>query len=225
MNKRYLVIKPKSLKRRTLKIFEILAATYPDAKCALNFKNPLELLIATILSAQCTDARVNMVTPFLFKKYNTVADFASAKLTELEVMIRSTGFFKNKAKAIQGCCQIITSKYGNHVPETMEDLVALPGVGRKTANVVRGYAFKKPAIICDTHVLRVSARLGLTLNSDAGKVEWDLSALLPEKNWTQFSTVLMFHGRRCCTARNPACGSCPVLKLCPEGQRRGKQQP
>lgn len=210
-------IKLASSKERAPKILAMLAKAYPDARCELNFKDPLELIVSTILSAQCTDVRVNEVTPLLFKKYRTTKNFAEAKTAEIEKIIRPTGFFRNKARSITNCCAQLIREYGGQVPEEMEKLVKLAGVGRKTANVVRAYAFGKPAIICDTHVLRLSERMGLTKNKDPEKVEDDLSSILPEKDWTLFSTVLVAHGRRCCTARNPSCPVCPILKLCPFG--------
>ncbi|MHC4664989.1 MAG: endonuclease III, partial [Planctomycetota bacterium] len=181
-------------KERVRKIFPILKRTYPDAKVALSFVNPLELLIATILSAQCTDVRVNMVTKEVFKKYNSAKDWAKADLQHIESDIRSTGFYHNKAISIKGACTKIVEKFGGSVPGTMEELVELPGVGRKTANVVLGGAFGKPAIACDTHVIRLSRRLGLSHNADAVKLESDLAEIVPKKNWTLFSNLLIFHG-------------------------------
>lgn len=207
-----------SPKKRAPLILECLKRTYPDAHCELGFRTPLELLIATILSAQCTDARVNLVTPVLFKKYRSASDYANSSIPQLESLIRSTGFYKNKARSIKNCCRQLVEKYGGGVPVEMDDLTELAGVGRKTANVVRAYAFGLPGIICDTHVLRVSARLGLTKEELPDKVESDLAKLVPQKDWSIFSTVLMFHGRRCCAALRPLCPKCPVLKLCPFGQ-------
>lgn len=202
-------------RERAPKVFEKLAKLYPQADCELDFSSPLELLVATILSAQCTDAKVNEVTPALFKKYRTAKAYAKASTKELEGMVRSTGFYKNKARALQNCCTQLDLEHGGEVPEAMEDLVALAGVGRKTANLVRAYAFGKPAIICDTHVLRVSKRLGLSTEKNPDKVEAQLQPLVPESRWTQFSTVLMWHGRRCCAARKPDCPGCAVRALCP----------
>jgi endonuclease-3 len=196
-------------------ILKRLRKAYPGAKCELDFKGPLELLVATILSAQCTDARVNEVTPALFRRYRSAAAYAKASSAELERMVRPTGFYRNKAKAIQNCCTQLVMQFGGEVPEGMEELTSLAGVGRKTANLVRAYAFGRPGIICDTHVLRVSERLGLTRQKDPDRVEADLSGLLPERDWTSFSTALMWHGRRCCTARRPACAACPISDLCP----------
>ena len=200
---------------RVKKIFPVLKKAYPDAKTALNFTSPLELLIATILSAQCTDVRVNMVTYELFKKYKSAADWAKADIKEIESDIKSTGFYRNKAISIQSACKEITEQFGGKVPDTMEELVALPGVGRKTANVVLGNAFGKPAIACDTHVIRLSRRLELSENSDAVKLEFDLAEIVPEKNWTLFSHLLVLHGRGCCRARKPDCENCPISRYCP----------
>jgi len=199
---------------RVKKIFPILNEIYPDAKTALKVTNPLELLIATILSAQCTDVRVNMVTYDLFKKYKSAKDWAKADIKEIESDIKSTGFYHNKAISIKGTCTEITERLGDKVPDTMEELVALPGVGRKTANVVLGNAFGKPAIACDTHVIRLSRRLGLSPNSDAVKLEFDLAEIVPEKNWTMFSHLLIFHGRNVCKARKPDCENCLISKYC-----------
>jgi endonuclease-3 len=204
---------------RVRKIWPILKKTYPDAGIALNFTNPLELLIATILSAQCTDVRVNMVTKDLFKKYKSAADWAKADTEQIESDIRSTGFFHNKAVSIKGACATIADKHEGRVPGTMEELVGLPGVGRKTANVVLGGAFGRPGITCDTHVIRLSRRLGLSENSDAVKLEFDLAEIVPEKNWTQFSNLLIFHGRNICKARKPDCENCPMAKHCPAADK------
>jgi endonuclease-3 len=204
------------LRRRAKRINELLGEAYPDAKCALHHRNALELLIATILSAQCTDERVNLVTPALFKRYPDAAAFASADLSELEGMIRSTGFYRNKARSIQSCCRILVEKHGGKVPRTMEELVPLPGVGRKTANVILGNAFDVPGIPVDTHVGRLSRRMGLTEHEDPVKVETDLMALLPAEEWTDFGHRMIFHGRQVCQARKPKCGTCVVRKLCPK---------
>ena len=204
-----------SPRERLREILRLLARTYPDAHCELNFATPLELLVATILSAQCTDARVNQVTASLFKKYRSAVDFARADPATFEQEIRSTGFFRNKAKNILACCQKLVRDFGGTVPRTMEELVTLPGVGRKTANVVLGNAFGVPGLPVDTHVLRLSGRLGFTESDDPVQVEQDLCALLPRKDWTMASHHLIFHGRRICFARKPACGACPVFALCP----------
>ena len=200
---------------RVRKIWPVLKKTYPNAKTALNFRNPLELLIATILSAQCTDVRVNMVTEKAFKKYKSAADWAKADLKEIESDIKSTGFYHNKAVSIKGACKKIVEQFDSKVPCTMEKLSSLPGVGRKTANVVLGNAFDKPAIACDTHVIRLSRRLGLSENSNAVKLESDLAEIVPKKDWTMFSHLLIFHGRNYCRARKPDCENCPIAKHCP----------
>lgn len=201
---------------RTREIIAELRKTYPDAHCELNFSTPLELLIATILSAQCTDKRVNLVTAELFRKYRSARDYADAPLSELEEMIKTTGFYRNKAKNIQSCCRALVEKHGGNVPQTMEELYALDGVGRKTANVVLGNAFNlNVGIVVDTHVTRLSNRLGLTKHLDAVKIEQDLIQLVPQELWTLFSHLLIWHGRRRCTARKPDCASCEVRELCP----------
>lgn len=196
-------------------ILRRLKKAYPGAKGELDFSSPLELLVATILSAQCTDAKVNEVTPALFRKYRSAKAYAEAPTPQLESMVRSTGFYRNKARSIQNCCTQLAMEHGGKVPEGIDELTELAGVGRKTANLVRGYAFHKPAIICDTHVIRVSQRLGLTGNKDPDKIEQDLMPLVQEKDWTDFSTLMMWHGRRCCTAKKPSCDGCPVEDLCP----------
>lgn len=204
-----------ALVRRARRINRILAEVYPDACCELDFRSPLELLVATILSAQCTDVRVNLVTPALFARYPTAADYAAANPAELEELIKSTGFYRNKAANIIGMAQTVCERYGGEVPHRLKDLVQLPGVGRKTANVVLGNAFDTPGITVDTHVGRLSRRLGLTEKEDPVAVEFDLASLLPKSEWTLFSHRLIFHGRRVCKARRPACGVCPLAKLCP----------
>jgi endonuclease-3 len=196
------------------KILSILKKTYPDAHCELDFSNPLELLVATILSAQCTDARVNAVTKTLFRKYRRAVDYFEVSADELEKDIRSTGFYKNKARSIQGACRAIVERHEGKVPKTMEELTALPGVGRKTANVILGNAYGIPGITCDTHVIRLSDRLGLSKQRDPVKLEFALQKIIPEKDWTMASHVLIWHGRRCCYARKPDCPRCPVVKLC-----------
>ncbi len=201
---------------RTQKIIAVLQRTYPNAHCELNFSNPLELLIATILSAQCTDKRVNLVTAELFKKYRSAADFAAASPAELEQDIRSTGFYKNKARNIKACCAVLVEKFGGHAPRTMDELHALAGVGRKTANVVLGNAFDlNVGVVVDTHVTRLSNRLGLTNETDAVKIEQTLMKLVPQKDWTLFSHWLIWHGRRRCAARKPDCENCELAGLCP----------
>jgi endonuclease-3 len=206
-------------RERVTQLVEVWPEVYPDAHCELDFKNPLQLLIATILSAQCTDRRVNMVTPALFKKYRTAADYAKAPRPELERAIRSTGFFRNKAKSIRAATSTIDKKFGGKVPESMQELRELPGVGRKTANVVLGNAFgKNEGIVVDTHVARLSQRLGLTKQKDAEKIERDLIKLVPPKHWTNWSHWLIWHGRRRCYARKPDCRHCEVFRLCPSGK-------
>jgi endonuclease-3 len=204
------------LKDRARRIVRKLAQLYPDAECALHHKTPLQLLIATILSAQCTDARVNLVTPALFARYPDARAFAEADRAELESHIQSTGFYRNKARNIIACCQALVEQHGGEVPATMEDLVPLPGVGRKTANVILGSAFGVPGITVDTHVGRLSRRLGLTTHTDPVKVEYDLMELIPKDEWTMFSHRLIFHGRQVCDARKPDCNGCGLAKLCPK---------
>ncbi|MCX6907733.1 MAG: endonuclease III [Verrucomicrobia bacterium] len=199
------------------KLIAALRKTYPDAHCELNFSTPLELLVATILSAQCTDKRVNMVTPALFARFKTASDYAAASPAELERMIQSTGFFHNKAKSIQSACRDIAVKHAGSVPDTMEALTALHGVGRKTANVILGNAFgKSEGVVVDTHVLRLSQRIGLTKQKTPEKIETDLMKLVPRRQWTMFSHWLVWHGRRRCYARGPECGQCELAKLCPK---------
>jgi endonuclease-3 len=205
---------------RTKKIIAALQRTYPNAHCELNFSNPLELLIATILSAQCTDKRVNLVTADLFKKYRSAADFANADLAQLEQAIKTTGFFRNKAKNIKACCAALVEKHGGEVPHTMEELTALGGVGRKTANVVLGNAFGiNVGVVVDTHISRLSQRLGLTKHTDPEKIEQDLMPLVPREQWTLFSHWLIWHGRRRCDARKPDCAGCEIAKLCPSAEK------
>lgn len=201
--------------KRIKKIWPILGKSYPNAKSALNFRNPLQMLISTILSAQCTDVRVNMVTKVVFKKYKSVVDWAKADLKEIESDIRSTGFYHNKAVNIKNASKAIIEKFNGKVPDTLEELVTLPGVGRKTANVVLGNAFGKPGIACDTHVIRLSRRLGLSANSDPVKLEFDLADILPKRIWTEFSHALVLHGRNVCKARRPDCANCRIAKYCP----------
>ena len=201
---------------RVRKIIAGLQKTYPDAHCELNFSNPLELLIAVILSAQCTDKRVNIVTAELFKKYRTAADYANADRAELEQAIKTTGFFRNKAKNLQACCRKLVELHGGQLPRTMEELTHLDGVGRKTANVVLGNAFNlNVGIVVDTHVTRLASRLGLTRHTNAEKIEQDLRQLVPQDQWTLFSHWLIWHGRRRCFARKPDCAGCEIKKLCP----------
>jgi endonuclease-3 len=207
------------LEKKMIKaIISIFEKEYPDAKCHLNFRNPLELLIASILSAQCTDEKVNQVTKELFKKYKTAKDYANAKQVELERDIRPTGFFRNKARAIINCCRVLIEKYGGEVPASIEKLTELDGVGRKTANVVLGNAFGIPGIIVDTHVRRLVKRLGLSDKSDPNKIEMDLMELVPTDKWTYFSNALSDHGRKVCKARKPLCKICKINHLCPSAE-------
>ncbi|MFC1816455.1 endonuclease III [Thermodesulfobacteriota bacterium] len=201
-------------KTRPNKICKILKAIYPGVKTQLNCCNPFELLVATILSAQCTDKQVNTVTSVLFKKLATPADLAAASLDEIETLIRPTGYFRNKAKNIKNCSRMLVEKYKSKVPATLDELVALPGVGRKTANVVLGAAFGIPGIVVDTHVARISKRLGLTQNNDPVKIEFDLMNIIPKEDWSDFSLRLIFFGRSICKARKPRCPSCPLNELC-----------
>ena len=206
-------------RERVKKLIEVWPKVYPNAHTELNFKNPLELLIATILSAQCTDKRVNMVTPALFKKYRSAKDYAKAPQAELENAIKSTGFFRNKTKSIRAATSTIANKFGGKVPDSMEELRELPGVGRKTANVVLGNAFGvNDGIVVDTHVIRLSQRLGLTKEKDPEKIERDLMKLVPKEHWTNWSHWLIWHGRRRCFARKPDCANCEVFRLCPSGK-------
>jgi endonuclease III len=203
-------------KQRALKIAKRLKAEYPDARCSLNFSTPLELLIATILSAQCTDERVNIVTADLFRKYRRAVDYYEVAPAELEQDIRSTGFFRNKAKSIQGACRLIEEKYEGRVPENLEELLALPGVARKTANVVLGNAFGiTSGIVVDTHVARLSERLAFSVEKQPEKIERDLMELIPHSHWIIFSHLLIAHGRKICKARAPLCAECVVEKFCP----------
>jgi len=201
--------------RRARRVNRELALTYPDAHCELDFGSPLELLVATILSAQCTDKRVNLTTPAVFARYRTAADYAAADRVELEGLIKSTGFFRAKASSVIGLGQALCDRYGGEVPRRLTDLVTLPGVGRKTANVVLGNAFGVPGITVDTHFGRLSRRLGWTEHTDPDKVEAEVGSLFPRRDWTQLSHHLIWHGRRRCHARRPACGACPVARWCP----------
>ncbi len=202
---------------RAQRIYQSLEILYPDAHCALKHKNPFELLIATILSAQCTDERVNMVTPELFRKYPTPADMAKARQEHLEELVRSTGFYRNKAKSIKGAATEITESFDGKVPDTMEDLLALPGVARKTANVVLGNAFNKAVgVVVDTHINRLSNRMGLTKHVDPKKIERDLMSLFEPEQWTMLAHLLIFHGRQVCSARKPDCEHCSIRPDCPQ---------
>ena len=211
--------KQEELRNRVKKIIRILSKEIPDSTIALKSSNPLELLIATILSAQCTDVKVNQVTLDLFKKYRTAKDYAESNLGTLEEEIRPTGFYRNKAKSLQKCCQELVRRFGGEVPKTLDDLVTLPGVGRKTANVILGNAFGIPGIAVDTHVHRVSRRIGLTENDNPVKIEFDLMEIVPKEEWAHFSNLLIWHGRRTCVARKPLCGICPIRKECDYGSK------
>lgn len=212
-------------KSRAAKIMKRLAKAYPDAKCALDFSNPLELLVATILSAQCTDKRVNMVTPALFKRYKTVEEFAGADPNELQGLIRSTGFYKNKAKNILGAAKGIVERFSGEVPARQEDLVSLPGVGRKTANVVLGSFFGIPGLTVDTHMIRLNNRLGLTQYQDAVKIEFELMTIIPQKEWSNYSHWIIHHGRQRCFARKPDCPNCEIRDLCPSAGKFEVKRP
>ena len=212
--------KPVDMKRdnktRVLKIIELLEKEHPDAKIALNYTNPLELLVATILSAQCTDRRVNIVTKTLFKKYRKPEDYANADLEELEEDIRPTGFYRNKARNIKKCCQILVEKFNSQVPKTMKEMLELPGVARKTANIVLSNAYGViEGIAVDTHVRRLARRLGLSEHENPNKIEKDVMKMVPKTRWKRITDLLIFHGRRICVARKPKCGTCVLNKLCP----------
>ncbi len=204
-----------ALVRRARKILRVLEETYPDARCELEFADPFQLLCATVLSAQCTDVRVNSVTPELFRRYPDPTEMAAADPQELELIIRSTGFYRSKAASLMGLAQLIVAEHGAEVPAELQALTQLPGVGRKTANVVLGNAFDIPGITVDTHVGRLSRRMGFTVHDDPVKVEHDLMSIFPRKTWTQMSHVMIWHGRRRCHSRKPACGACPVVRWCP----------
>lgn len=212
---------------RAVQVYERLIQTYPDARCSLDFENPLQLLIATILAAQCTDARVNIVTKDLFQQFPTAADFANASQAELEEAVKTCGFYRNKAKNIKQTCIALVEQYGGEVPGTMEALVALDGVGRKTANVILGECFQSEGVVVDTHCGRLARRLGYTRETDPVKVERDLMKVWPANLWRMYSHLFVFHGRAVCMARGPRCSQCPVRDLCPfpatrEGQKIGK---
>ena len=212
----------KTAKARGAKILKQLYKLYPDAKTALDHKNPLQLLVATILSAQCTDERVNIVTKDLFKQYKKAADYAEGPIEDLEEAVRSTGFYRNKAKNIRACCSDIVTKHKGKVPQTMEELTALAGVGRKTANCILGNCFGIPGMVTDTHVIRLSRLMGLSKNSDPVKLEFDLMELFDKKDWVQLSHMLIYHGRRVCVARRPDCGHCSIKPHCSYGQKQGE---
>jgi endonuclease-3 len=206
---------PPKITERAAAILTILNSLYPQVTSQLFYRNPFELLVATILSAQCTDNQVNRVTPGLFKRLRTPRDFVKTPVTEIERLVRPTGFYRNKARNIKACCEALIEHHGGCVPRTLEELVALPGVGRKTANVVLGAAFDTPGVVVDTHVGRISVRLGLTKNKDPEKIEHDLMRLIPQPQWSDFSLRLIFFGRTTCTARKPKCPICPLEHLCP----------
>lgn len=207
-------------KQRALEILVRLKRLYPEAPCTLNYETPVQLLVATILSAQCTDERVNLVTPELFRRFPDASSLASADLSELETLVRSTGFYRNKAKNIQAACRMIVTEFGGQVPQSMEDLLRLPGVARKTANVVLAHAYGIHAgVTVDTHVKRLSQRLGLTKETDPIRIERDLIKLLPQEDWENWSIRLIYHGRAVCNARNPACDGCILADLCPAVDR------
>ena len=203
-------------KERIGRIIRVLRREYPESRTALGFESPLQILVATILAAQCTDERVNRITPALFRKYPTAAAFAAADRAELEAEIRSTGFFRNKAKSIIACGQALEEKFNGKVPRSLEELTSLPGVGRKTANIILGNAFGQQAIAVDTHVKRVTHRLGWAKSDDPDKIEFELMEVIPQNRWTLGCHQIVFHGRRVCTAKNPQCPACPVAKLCPK---------
>jgi endonuclease-3 len=209
----------KDNRERVLKIIEILRVEYPDARTALRFRNPLELLVATVLSAQCTDERVNQVTEGLFEKYRSARNYGEADLDELEEDIRPTGFFRNKAKAIKSLSVELVSRFNGQVPASQRDLVSLPGIGRKTANLILGEAFGIPGIVVDTHVKRLATLIGLTQKGDPEKIEFDLMEVVPEAQWTLFSNLLILHGRAICVARRPKHDQCRIVDLCDEGIR------
>lgn len=200
-------------------ILQLLDQHYPEAHVTLDFTNPLELLVATVLSAQCTDVRVNKETPAVFQKYPTAVAYAQAPLADLEAAFHPTGFFRQKAKSVQGICKVLVEKHGGQVPASLEELVKLPGVGRKTANVILGNAFGIPGIVVDTHMGRVAQRIGLTQNQDPVKIEFDLMPLVPKERWTKFSHQMIWHGRSICTAKKPKCPICPILPYCDYGQQ------
>jgi endonuclease-3 len=200
-------------------VLKILDEHYPDAHVTLDFANPLELLVATVLSAQCTDVRVNKETPAIFRKYPGAAAYAAAPLAELEAAFHPTGFFRQKAKSVQGICQALVEQHGGRVPASLDELVKLPGIGRKTANVILGNAFGIPGIVVDTHMGRVSQRIGLTKNQDPVKIEFDLMPLVPRERWTKFSHQMIWHGRAICTAKKPKCPVCPILPYCDYGRQ------
>ncbi len=206
-------LKEKQTRVRT--ILRLLKKTYPDARCALDFSSPFELLAATVLSAQCTDKRVNLVTPALFQRYRTIADYAAAREADLCDIIRSTGFYQNKGRNIIGAAKKVMAEFNGEVPRTLDELVTLPGVGRKTANVILGNAFDVPGVTVDTHMIRINRLLGLTQHTDPVKIEFDLMEIIPRKDWTLYSHLIIHHGRARCIARRPDCTHCEIRKYCP----------
>jgi endonuclease-3 len=209
---------------RASNILSVLKKDFPGVKTTLLYNNPLELLIATILSAQCTDEKVNEVSKVLFNEYKTTRDFSVAPIEKLEALVRPTGFYKNKARNIKNCCTKLLKEFDGQVPTSMEKLISLDGVGRKTANVVLGNAFGIPAVIVDTHFKRVSKRLGITVNTDPDKIEFDIMKLLPKRDWTKFSYLIINHGKKTCKARRPLCSSCSVRDLCPSREDLSQQE-
>ena len=210
---------PEARKKRVRKVIRRLRKVFPNPKIALEYVDPLELLVATILSAQCTDERVNQVTPALFKKYRTAKDYAEANVAEFEQEIRPTGFFRAKSKSITNCCKQLVEKHGGKVPQSMDELVQLPGVGRKTANCVLGGAFGiRSGVVVDTHVRRLAQRIGLSKEEDPEKIELDLMAIVPKKDWIDFGNMLIWHGRKTCQARKPNCPECVINNLCPSAE-------
>ncbi|MDD5458526.1 MAG: endonuclease III [Phycisphaerae bacterium] len=219
-SKKKIKVDKEDAKRRIDKILAVLKKKYPNAKTALEFRTPLQLLISTILSAQCTDARVNIVAKEIYKKYKNPADWAKADISQIENDIKSTGFYRNKAKNIKAACEKIISDYNGDVPHTMDELLKLPGVGRKTANCVLCNAYGQPAITCDTHVIRLSRRLGLSENThDPDKLEFDLCEIVPRKDWSVFSHTIIMHGRNVCIARKPDCPNCEITEYCPAANK------
>lgn len=211
-----------SKKKRSFEIIKRLKKKFPDAKIELNFKTPIDLVVATILSAQCTDKRVNMVTPALLKKYKTAKDYAKANVKKFEQEIRSAGFYKAKTRNIIGCAKGIVERFGGKVPNRMEDLITLPGIGRKTANVILGNIYDTPGLVVDTHMKRLANRLGLTNKQDPVKIEYELNEIIPKKEWTLFSHLIIWHGRRTCFARKPKCAECAINTLCPSREDVGQ---
>ncbi len=208
----------KKKKLRTEKIYKILDPIYTMEKTALEYRTPFQLLIATILSAQCTDKQVNKVTPSLFKKYKTPMDFVNAPIEDIEEAIKSTGFYRNKARSIKGCCEGLIKMYGGNIPRTLPEMIRLPGVGRKTANCVLGAAYNVPGVVVDTHVKRLAMRMGLTESSNPDKIEEDIQKILPEERWRRFSDLLIYHGRAVCSARKPEHDKCQIADLCPSAK-------